>query len=106
MQPRFNFSQFYENEQLSDVLLLVRIDGDVKQRIPGHGIVLANGACFGLLFMMITSSTHGTASLTCRGAAQPHFGPCFSLAKDLHSCCSLLLELLALTYAAPALALQ
>lgn len=44
MQPlHFNFSHFYQNEQLSDVLLLIRIDGDVKKRLPGHGIVLANG---------------------------------------------------------------
>lgn len=77
MQPRFNFSQFYENEQLSDVLLLVRIDGDVKQRIPGHGIVLANGAVGRALDMWIYSSTH---------LAPARKQVLYSLV-DLHSCC-------------------
>lgn len=39
----FDFSSFYLNESLSDVTLLLRVDGDVKQRLPGHGVVLANG---------------------------------------------------------------
>jgi hypothetical protein len=43
MQPRYDFSRFWLNESLADTLVLIRIDGDVKQRIPGHGIVLANG---------------------------------------------------------------
>ena len=43
MHPRFNFASYYLNETLSDVTLLIRIDGDVKQRLPGHAIVLANG---------------------------------------------------------------
>jgi hypothetical protein len=43
MQPRYDFSRFWQNESLADTLVLIRIDGDVKQRIPGHGIVLANG---------------------------------------------------------------
>lgn len=41
--PRYDFSRFWQNESLADTLVLIRIDGDVKQRIPGHGIVLANG---------------------------------------------------------------
>lgn len=48
MQPRYDFTLFYQNEKLSDVIVLIRIDGDVKQRLPGHGIVLANGElCWG-----------------------------------------------------------
>jgi hypothetical protein len=43
MQPRFDFAAFYQNDKLSDCSLLIRIDGDVKQRLPGHGIVLSNG---------------------------------------------------------------
>ncbi len=43
MQPRFDFAAFYQNDNLSDCSLLIRIDGDVKQRLPGHGIVLSNG---------------------------------------------------------------
>jgi hypothetical protein len=42
--PHFDFSSYYLNEQLSDVVILVRLDGDVKQRIPGHGVVLANAS--------------------------------------------------------------
>lgn len=43
--PRFDFSSYYLNEALSDVTLLIRIDADsrVVQRLPAHGVVLANG---------------------------------------------------------------
>lgn len=58
---RFDFSSFYLKESLSDVTLLIRIDGDVKQRLPGHGVVLANGeksgTCSAVLSVLLEIGT-------------------------------------------------
>jgi len=54
MHPRFDFSSYYLNEALSDVTLLIRIYDDISrvvQRLPAHGVVLANGR-MGVLGML------------------------------------------------------
>lgn len=73
MQPRYDFSRFWLNESLADTLVLIRIDGDVKQRIPGHGIVLANGnAMLSVLQQQLISWYYLSNSKPLAVRQQPH----------------------------------